>query len=766
MRLRPVIPLASAARRRFRRAPAARLLVGLLLGALLSTPATAQRDDGTADDDVRIARGARTETPPTIDGRLDEEAWAAAPVISSFVQHEPFEGQPPTERTEIRVLYDEDAIYFGGWMFDSEPAGILTGENRRDASLRDADALTIVLDTYLDRQNAYVFGTTPAGIEYDGQVTKDGAGGISAARTPRTQSGAGFGRGFNINWDGSWEIATSIDEQGWYAEFRIPFSTLRYGGGGQQVWGLNVARNLRRTNEEVFWSPIPRQYTLYRVSQAGTLEGIEAPTRRTMRVTPYALSSAHRDFAQATTTDWSAEFGGDAKIGVTPGMNLDLTYNTDFAQVEVDEQIINLTRFSQFFPEKRPFFLENAGTFVVGSPRDGDDDGLGLFFTRRIGIGDNGELVPIVGGGRLTGRAAGLTLGLLDLQTEAVGPAGIPANNYSVGRVLRQLPNRSQLGALVVSRLNTDSTSDHNLTYAVDGRWGIGENINVDTYLARTESPGLDGREHGIGLSGAYRSRDWLVGIMYREIGENFNPEVGFLPRDDYRVIMVRAQRNIRIASLPWLRELQPHFVYRDFFDFDGFNETRYIHIENSTQFWNGARLTTGMNFLREGLNEPFEIAEGVIIPAGTYDFVETTLNLSSNRSAAWSMRGRVKLGGFFSGHYKSFSGTLTNRIGTTWLSELRLDYDDVDLAQGSFENTVVRLRVAYSFTPRVFLQSLIQYNNRTDNFSANVRFGWLNTAGTGLFVVLNEVQQTVSPTGPLDRALVVKFTRQFGVLQ
>ena len=738
-------------------------LAGLLLLLACWIPAAARAQARQNGEAGPVATGIKTSTPPSIDGVMDDATWLAALAISGFVQHEPFEGRPATERTEIRVLYDETAVYIGAWMFDRKPAGILTGENRRDADLRDADALVIVLDTFLDRQNGFVFGTTPVGIEYDGQVVRNGEGGLTTTR--RAQGGAGAAGGFNLNWDGSWEVATSIDEKGWYAEFRIPFSTLRYGGGGTQTWGLNVARTVRRTNEEDFWAPIPRQFTLYRVSQAGTLQGIDAPARRTVQVTPYALSSARRDFS-ADTSAWDAEFGGDAKIGLTPGLNLDLTYNTDFAQVEVDEQQINLTRFSLFFPEKRPFFLENAGTFTVGIPRAGSDLGMDLFYSRRIGIGDGGEPVPIVGGGRLTGKVGGFTVGLLDIQAERVSASAIPANNYSVGRIIRELPNRSQLGGMLVNRINTDSTGDHNVTYSVDGRWGIGESANLELWLAGTETPGLGGREHGIGFTGSYRTRDWDLALQYREVGENFNPEVGFLPRAGFRGIIGRVQRQIRVPSALWLRELRPHILVRDFFGFDGFNQTRYVHLDNAVNLTNGSLLSTAMNIRREGLQEPFDITDGVTIPAGTYDFVEGVLRYNTNESAMWSLAGVVTVGGFYSGHRKSFETTLTNRIGTTWTAALRFNYDDVDVAEGSFENTLAALRLAYSFTPRIFLQSLFQYNSETDNFSGNVRFGWLNTAGTGLYIVFNQLQQTIEPTGPLDRALVVKFTHQFGLVQ
>jgi hypothetical protein len=743
------------------------IVLGLAMLLGICGTSAAQTVDERTSVAGRVAHAAAVEAGPTIDGALDESAWNAATALESFVQHEPLEGQPPNERTEVRILYDGDAVYIGARMFDSNPSGIRLGENRRDANLQDADALLVVLDTYHDHQNAFVFGTTPVGIEYDGQVTKDGQSGLPTGR--RAQAGAGAGGGFNLNWDGSWEVATSIDEDGWFAEFRIPFSTLRYRGGGSQVWGLNIGRTIRRLNEEVYWAPIPRQYTLYRVSGAGTLEGVETPVSRWVSVTPYTLSSAHRDFeaVPAKATDLSAEFGFDSKVSITPSLNLDLTYNTDFAQVEADVQQINLTRFSLFFPEKRPFFLENAGVFSIGTPRAGSTDlGLDLFYSRRIGIGSDGELVPILGGGRLTGKAMGLNVGLMSLQTERLETAGIPTNNYSVGRVLTELPNRSQLGAMVVSRVSGDSTSDYNLTLAADGRLGIGQSINLDAYVSRTETPSLDGREHAAAFTGSYQTRDWDAAVQYREIGDDFNPEVGFLPRQGYRFFFQRLQRNIRVPSISWIREFRPHTQLRHFYDFDWFLETRYIHIDNATQFENGAFISTAVNIRREGLKEPFEVYEGITIPAATYDFTEAVIRFNSNESAAWSVNGVVTVGGFFSGNRRGFSAGVTNRLGSTWLASLTTSYDDVELDEGSFETTLLGLRLSYSFTPRIYVQSLMQYNAQSDRLSVNARFGWLNTAGSGLFLVYNDVQRTVDPTGPVDRAFVVKFTRQFDLMR
>jgi hypothetical protein len=752
------------------------VLLALGAAALLFVPGLHAQ---TTEDEVGLAPSAGSAeingAPPVIDGRLEDESWDAAETISNFVQHEPFEGESVSERTELRILYDAQALYVGAWMFDRDPSGIIVGETRRDASLNDTDALLIVLDTYLDRQNAFVFGTTPAGIEYDGQLTREGQGGGSGGVRPGQRQQRGSGGGLNLNWDGSWDVATSTDERGWYAEFRIPFSTLRYGRGGPQQWGMNIARHIRRRNEQSFWAPVPRQHTLYRVSLAGTLTGIEAPTRRTLDMTPYVLSSAHRDFETMTEADVTGDIGGDAKIGLAPSLTLDLTYNTDFAQVEVDDEQINLTRFNLFFPEKRPFFLENAGTFSVGSPRD-----VELFFSRRIGIeSETGTEVPILGGARFSGKVGGVTLGLLNIQTERLEEVDVATGlssdlaaptNFSVARVLQELPNRSRVGAVLVSRLNTADTDDYNLTYAVDGRVGIGQAVSLDAYAARTQTPGLGGGEHAVNFSGSYTTRNWNIAGTFREVGANFNPEAGFLTRSAYRFLSTRILRHIRVPSVSWFRELRPHVSYREFFDLDWFSETRVIHVDSHFEFANGAFFQLpAINFNREGLREPFEIAEGVIIPPGTYDNVELGFAYNTDESAPLSINSRINIGGFYSGHRKGTFGTINARVGATLAAGLRFSYDDVDLPEGSFETALVSLRVAYSFTPRIYLQSLIQYNNQTDNFSSNVRFGWLNTAGTGLFLVYNDVEfvpQGSRRLEPVDRAFVLKFTRQFNLIR
>jgi len=717
----------------------------------------------------RTARSTVITSAPVIDGRLTDSVWARAEILGDFRQREPREGQPSTERTEVRLLTDGQALYVGAWLYDRNPAGIVPGEKIRDVTLTNSDYFAIILDTYYDRQNGFVFATTPAGVEYDGQVVKEGEGG-GVFQQGQTRAQAGSMGGFNLNWDATWTVATSVDSAGWYAEFRIPFSTLRYGSGHEQRWGLNAARSIRRKNEEVFWAPIPRQFNLYRLSRAGTLEDLSVPTRRVATVTPYGLSSARRDYQSTIDDDLTthAEFGADAKVGLTPSLTLDLTYNTDFAQVEVDEQRTNLTRFPLFFPEKRPFFLENAGVFSAGTPQAVD-----FFFSRKIGIEDNVP-VPIVGGGRLTGKVGGITVGAMQLFTESraaglggEGSAAVPANAYSVARVSRELPGRSRVGAMFVQRLATDSSADHNRTYALDGRVGVGDAWTFDWWAAKTETPGLEGRDLAFSGRLEWKTARWNNAFRYTQVGEDFNPEVGFLPRADYRNYDVSIFRTQPVAHLPLLRYWLPHFNYRGYYGFDGVLQSEQVHVDlGETELQNGGRFGPEVNRLTETLTEPFEIAEGVVLPAGTYRWWNNAWDFSTNPSAPVSLTGRLELGPFYDGTRYGGNATFTVRQGASLTTALLVDYNDVNLDEGNFTRSLVGLRVGYFFTPKIFVQSLMQYSNEARTFSANVRFAWLNTAGTGLFVVFNDAEDATgafSWTRPQTRSFVIKFTRQFG---
>jgi hypothetical protein len=761
------------------RSVAAQVLTSLLLAlALASTPAAAaaqahqKLDAAVADSFARaaaarplpVARAQRVSTPPTIDGRLDEDVWRAGTPITDFVQRELNEGVPASEATEIRLATDGVYLYIGARMFDREPALIVPGEKIRDVQLANSDHIALVFDTYHDRQNGFVFATTPAGIEYDGQVIREGeGGGATIAGQNRMQAGA-LG-GFNVNWDASWTVATRIDSLGWTAEFRIPYSTLRYQPGtAEQTWGLNISRSIRRKNEELYWSFIPRQFNLYRLSLAGSLTNLIVPTRRIQTITPYVLTSAQRQWPnRVATSRYPTEVGGDIKYGVTPSLTLDLTYNTDFAQVEVDDQRVNLTRFPVFFPEKRPFFLENAGTFSAGTPQAVD-----LFFTRRIGISDQGTPQQILGGGRLSGRLGRTTVGLLEMVTDAPD-ASSDGQSYTVGRATRELSTRSRIGAMVVQRLSTADAADVNRTFAIDGRIGLGQRWTSDLWAARTTTPGRNGDENAYSGRLAYQTNVWNHNVRVAQVGQDFNPEVGFMSRPGgYRTVDASLMRLVRRPEWEWFKQWNPHVSYRGFTGLeDDFYQTGYLHLDlTEIELANGTKFGPEYNISHEGLQQPFTIAPGVVIPAGSYDWGTLGFDYTTDQSENLSATGRFDVGDFWTGHRSGGSGTVTLRRGAAFSSSFTADYNDVRLPEGHFISSLQALRVNYFFTPRVFVQTLTQFNNQQRIWSANVRFGWLNTAGTGLFIVVNDGREA---TGffdwvrPQQRSVFMKFTRQFG---
>ena len=751
------------------RRQAATALVALSFTTLATFPLRAQQPPA--------ATAARTTLPPVLDGRLTDSVWTRAEALSGLVQMEPFEGRPASERTEVRFLYDDAALYVGAWLYDT--GELVVGRTLRDAPVNDSDAFVLILDTFRDRQNGVVFGTTPAGIEYDGQVVNEGQG--SGGLQGRMQ--AGSGAGFNLNWDANWDVVTSRDTAGWYVEMRIPFSTLRYDAAGGQVWGMNFERRIRRKSEQSVWAPLPRQFDLNRVSLAGTL-ALETPVRRVMSVTPYVLTDAFKDYhAAAPDAELRARVGGDAKVGIGGNLILDLTVNTDFAQAEVDEQQVNLTRFSLFFPEKRAFFLENAGVFAVGSSRNAE-----LFFSRRIGLAA-GQEVPIRAGGRITGRIAGLQVGLLNIQTAGLdvddavtGEMRVLAapNNFGVVRVYRESANRSRIGAIATSRINTDDPDDRNLTLGVDGRLGIGQDFTFDGWAGVTSTALEDGAaadtrsgfadgEYAFAGAGRYVTGDWQISAEYRQIGDHFNPEVGFLNRRGYRHGNARILRHLRTPNIPWFREFRPHVSWSQFWNLDGFMQSYLVHVDNHFAFQNGAFFQLpGLNFTGEGLERPFEIRKGIVIPAGTYHNIDWEFRANTNRGAPLSFSTGWEFGGFYSGMRFGPNASVSYRSGDRFAAALQGNWFDVRLDEGNFTTAVFRFTASYSFSPRVFLQSSIQYNDDVEDLSSNVRLTFLERGGSGLFIVYNDaahlgaLDRTGIAAGPRQRQFVIKYSRLF----
>ena len=754
------------------------LSVALAAWSLTAVPAPAQpppagparTQTSTTAAGLPVARAHRVARGPEIDGDvLGEAVWTAAGPQTGFRQNTPDEGEPASERTEVRIVYTDDTIYFGVVCFVGDPATIIVSDARRDSSLTETDSFRIVLDTYRDQQNGFVFGTNPAGLEYDGQLTNEGegSGGIGGGLVQRSgsQQQRGSGGGFNLNWDGVWQVAAQVTDVGWTAEFAIPFRTLRYASGAVQTWGLNFQRNIRHRNEESYWAPLPRQFNLNRLSLAGELQGVEAPPPRNLKLNPYLLGQALRRDADREAT-LLGDVGADLKYSVTPSLTLDLSYNTDFAQVEVDDQQINLDRFNLFFPEKRPFFLENAGLFSVGQPGE-----LELFFSRRIGIGDDRTRVPIRGGGRLTGQVGSSTnIGLLNMQTAPVAANGTPSNNYTVARVRQDLPNRSNVGAMVVNRRATGELADAgdvNRSYAVDGRWGIGEAVTMSGFAAATETPGVHGGTHAYNVAASYESERYRYGGGFTEVAPGFNPEVGFYARRGYRRVDGAFRTAFRPENAIGFHEWTPHaavFLIRDFDT--GQVESDWIHLDNTMEWRNGFWASAALNLTTEGVLEPFEIFPEVVVPADRYDHAEAQLRFRTDQGAPLSLEFFSVLGGFFGGRRTQLGPRLSLRLGERFNTQVSWERNDLDLPGDAFVTNLARLRLNYSFTPRVFVQALAQYNDRARLWSSNVRFGMLSDANTGLFIVYDDIEgfDRFRPLGA-GRSLTVKYSHLLDLL-
>ena len=738
----------------------ARLLLALLLVGV-STPALAQHAQTPRPQIV----ASPLTTAPTLDGNvIGDDVWRGVMAGGDFRQTTPDEGQPASERTEVRIGFTKDTLYIGVVCFDRTPSAIIASEARRDAPLDDSDSVRVILDTFRDQQNGFVFGTNPNALEYDGQVTNEGQGGSIVLGGAQ----AGSGGGFNLNWDASWAVRTSVTDIGWSAEFAIPFRTLRYPAGDTQQWGINFQRTIRRRNEVAYWSPLPRQFTLFRLSQAGTVAGLQIPAQRNLKLTPYGLG--RYAYAGRTSGESSAggDVGGDLKYSLTPSMTLDGTINTDFAQVEVDEFQINLDRFNLFYPEKRPFFLENAGLFAVGSPAE-----VELFFSRRIGIGESGEIIPIVAGARVSGKVGGLNVGLLNMQTDSFGSEA--ASNFTVARVRKDLPHRSNIGAIVVNRDGTGSLSgpgDYNRSVAVDGRAGIGRYAFVSGFAARTVTPDSGNDAGAFEVRAERDSPAWLLTSTFTSVGRDFNPEVGFLSRNGgFRKGEALVYYRYRPQDLLGLQEIRPHTSYRGYWNPDGSQQTGFAHFDSHWEWKNGYEVHTGFNLTREGVATPFEIYPGVVVPPDTYDEQEMQLVLFTPRAKAVSLQMTTRVGGFFGGDRVAVTPSLKIRVSDEFNAEFSIARNDVDLPGGSFSTTLARTRLSYSFTPRMFIQGLVQYNDKDDLWSTNLRFGWLQQANTGLFVVYTDLHTLVDddlmprPQPGTDRTLVIKFTRMFDVL-
>jgi hypothetical protein len=715
-----------------------------------------QRQVG-AQEPLRTAQASRVDRAPRLDGTLDDPLWLQATPISNFVQHEPYEGQPPTERTEVRIVYTKHEVYFGITCFDSDPSGIVATELRRDVSQELDDYFEIIIDSAHDRRNAYVFQINPLGTQRDALITEE----------QRTDTGTGDG---DPGWDGVWTSAARLTKQGWTSTVGIPFSTLNFMQSRDVVWGINFKRFIRRKNEEDLWSGWRRVFGAARIGEAGELHGIsDIGSGRLFIVKPYALtgfshfpsSALGTGLTPGTTALYTG--GVDVKLGLRSNLVANLTANTDFADADVDSAQFNLTPYKLFFPEKRQFFLENAAVFNFPL---GSDSGDLLFFSRQIGIDPiTGQEVPINGGGKITGSLGNFELGIMDVETRRSGPN--PYANYAVIRVKRSLWGGSYVGVMGIDKRSGNPLDRFNQTTGADTRLVFFRNLVLNGYAAQTRTPGFSSGQTNLGVGFDYQA-NWLeVFAQHRKVGPNFNPEVGFLGRTDCICDYV----DVNFKPRPKIRGV------RDL-NFESFlfhaPDTHHVLQTQEWQgtfridFHNGAYSDDDLvDIFVQRLVTPFNIYKNVFIPAGEYHWDRHQFTYGSSQNRRLTVNFFERFGSFYNGHLNEA------RIHWTYRPNERLSFEfseqwnrfRLPISGGDFSVVFGGFQTNYSFSRFLTLSALIQMDTaNAQAASANLRLRWNYRPDSDLFIVYTAGQRFASlvaanPAQFYENRFAIKYT-------
>jgi hypothetical protein len=695
-------------------------------------------------------RAFRISEPLTLDGQLDEEWYRTIPAIDGFVQSEPREGEPATEKTEVWVMFDDENFYVGARNYDSQPERMVANDMRHDSpTLIQNEHFVIAIDTFHDRRNGYDFMLTAAGGMLEEQFFDE--------RNPTR------------DWNPVWDAKAGRFEGGWTAEMRIPFKSLRY-RPGNGTWGMQITRYIRWKNERTWVSLQPRQYgpAPFRVSVAATLTGLETPPlSRNIEFKPYAIGGLTTDrTARPTPIDnkRNGDVGLDVKYGLTGSLTADFTVNTDFAQVEEDEQQVNLTRFNLFFPEKREFFLEGQGIFNFGGRAgSGGGDQPILFFSRQIGI-SGGRPVPILGGGRLTGRVGNFNVGVVNIQTDDDPAVQAVDTNFTVLRLRRDVLGRSTVGALFTNRSAAVGGDGAAQTFGVDGLFSLYTNVRIDTYVARTQTPGRSGDDMSYRGYFDYNHDRYGANIEYLGVGENFNPEVGFMRRTDFH----KMAANLRFSPRPRAQRLVRKYYYNAGYTYittgTGRLETRGVSANFRTEFSGGDNFNIDYDRNYELLEAPFRIVPGVTIPVGGYGFYTAATSYQLGTQRRFNGTFSVSRGTFYTGRQTAASYRGRLAIHPQLALEPNISYNWIDLPQGNFTTKLYSMRATAPLTPRMYISTLLQYNSSNSSFSTNARLRWEYQPGSELFVVFTEGRNTLGAGYPFmeTRGFVVKINRLF----
>jgi hypothetical protein len=658
-----------------------------------------------------------------LDGVLDEADWAKAPRISNFTQRELNENMPVTEKTEVAVLYTATEMYIGVWCYDSEPDKIIAQKMKWDFEYGNEDNFEIALDTYGDKRNAYLFIINPNGAQYDALVTDNS-------------------RKLNADWNGVWYVAAKRTDQGWFAEIKIPFSTLKFSAANEQTWGINFERNIRRKREQVLWQGWSRDSMLVQVNRAGTLTGLRDLTRmRIFEFRPYALAGAEKTIQMPVTT--VGNIGLDFNYLINPTVKLDFTILPDFAQVESDQMIVNLTRFSISLPEKRQFYLEaqNFFDFPLGKARP--------FYSRRIGI-YQGEQTPILGGARFLGKMGGTTLGIMVLQAESTDTA--KSTNFSLVRYKQDLGEQSSIGALAIGAAQSgrfNGTGGVDALYSTSKLFG-NKNFQIGGAFAATYTS-----DRAAAVGSAQRlfvnlPNDLMeISASWERAGKDFNPEVGFLSRPSYQIYTAKWRINPRPDFLPWVQKLQFKPIDINYYIDDVTHQMQSVYMEFrplAVFFKSGETLEINIQRNAEDLTEDFEIRPGHVIPTGRYWTNRGEIQFSTFDGRPLVFGTGINWGKFYDGSSTEWDAQFTWKPNKYYALNLAYQRTDIRLPDGGFAIDEVVGRMNFSLNPRLYGAVFAQWNNDENKILFNFRVTWIPKPGAALYFVLNQFGDTLDP--------------------
>ncbi len=692
-----------------------------------------------------------------LDGRLDEPFWDRAAPAKDFLQREPQESAPASEKTEVRIAYNRNNLYIGVMLYDSEPTGIIAYQKQRDGDLDSDDRFMFILDTFLDERTAYYFETNPAGMMGDGIIR------VSARD------------GLNMSWDGIWEARVSRGDYGWSVEIEIPFRTLNFDPRGD-TWGINFQRTIRRRNEEALWSGWLLDQNLLRPVFAGRLTDLSGMSQGLgLEVKPYGAASWKQNTNDETgrfDTQTPADVGADLTYSVTSSLRASLTVNTDFAEVEVDQRRVNLTRFPLRFPEQRDFFLEGSSVFTF-SPASGVDP----YFSRRIGLVE-GQPIPIVYGARLAGQSGRNDIGFLQVRT---GRKDVYAQeDFTVGRYKRNFFSQSSVGVIYTRRATEDLESAaappdrHTVGVDLDlytSRFLGDKNFQFEAFYIHTTrtayddfSTAWDRSTRGIRIN--FPNDLWRVHCSYREFGDNYDPAVGFNPRNGFRRVQPSAYYSPRPKSISFIRQFSfgPMFEYLT--DLENQLLTRRLELTLlDIRFESGDSVDFKMSSRYERLDEEFEISDGIVIPVDVYTFNDFEVSFESARQRAVSTDIEYLRGRFWSGDRTGLELGLTVRPASGIRLSADWEQNKVSLPEGEFETKLARFNGDWQFSPWISATGIVQYDNVSKSYGLYSRFRWILQPGSDLyFVYTQNWLSEVAGLRTLSRAATTKinYTHRF----